>query len=139
MIEYKNFSSELIDEIIKIYEKNNWKAYLGNKEKLIKAFDNSLFILGAFDNDKLVGFIRAIGDTEYVLYIQDLIVDPKYHRQGIGKELVKKTSEKFPNERHFFLTTDGKDEKANAFYQAIGLSQTYNGYPINHYFRVKNK
>ena len=136
MIIYKEFGSELLDDIIKVYQENDWQAYLKDNDKLKRAFDNSLSILGAFDDDKLVGFIRCIGDKEYVLYIQDLVIRPKYHRQGIGKELVRRISELYPNCRHFFLTTDAKDEKANAFYQAIGLTKEFNGWPINHYFRT---
>ena len=37
--------------------------------------------------------------------------------------------------RQFVLITDEDDEVSNAFYKAIGLSDTCNGYPVNHYFR----
>lgn len=88
MIEYKEFRSELINEVYSIYEENQWKSYLGDKEKLSRAFEQSLYLLGAFEEGNLVGFVRCIGDSEYILYVQDLIVKPSYYRQGIGKALM---------------------------------------------------
>ncbi|CEN92712.1 MAG: hypothetical protein KZY55_02130 [Paeniclostridium sp.] len=57
MINYKEFDSSMIEEIKDIYKKESWNAYLKDDEKLIRAFDNSLYIMGAFDNCKLVSFI----------------------------------------------------------------------------------
>ena len=139
MIEYKSFGSERIEEIYKIYEENEWSSYLGDKEKLVHAFDNSLYILGAFDEDRLIGFVRCVGDDEYIVYVQDLVVLSAYHRKGIGRELMKRVSERYPSIHQFVLITDQDDEVSNAFYRSIGMSENCNGYPINHYFRTKNK
>ena len=135
MIEYREFNSALIDEVHEIYEANKWESYLGNKEKLARAFDRSLYIIGAFDSEKLVGFARCIGDGEYILYVQDLIVHPSYFRRGIGRGLMKMVSARFPSVRQFVLITDEDDPDSNAFYRAIGLVEKCNGYPVNHYFR----
>ena len=136
MIEYREFGSELIDEAYKIYEANGWISYLNNREKLSRAFECSLYVLGAFEDDELVGFVRCIGDAEYIIYVQDLIVNPSHQRKGIGRELMKQASDKFPEVRQFVLITDKDDKVSNAFYQAIGMSSDCKGYPINAYFRV---
>ena len=88
MIEYKEFRSELIEEICRIYQENQWRNYLGDKDKLSRAFERSLYVLGAFDEGNLVGFMRCVGDSEYILYVQDLIVKPTHYRQGIRKALI---------------------------------------------------
>lgn len=137
MIEYKKFSSELIDEVYEIYEANKWENYLNDKERLSGAFERSVYILGAFENDRLVGFVRCVGDSEYILYVQDLIVKPSHQRKGIGRELIGKVSEAYPDVRQFVLITDRDDEVSNSFYKAIGLSKDCNGYPVNAYFRAK--
>ena len=95
MIEYKPFGSERIEEIYKIYEENEWSSYLGDKEKLVRAFNNSLYILGAFDKDHLIGFVRCVGDDEYIVYVQDLVVLSAYHRKGIGRKLMETVSERY--------------------------------------------
>lgn len=135
MIQYKQFSIERIDEVYEIYKENDWLSYLGDKDKLSRAFKNSLFILGAFCDDKLVGFVRCIGDSEYILYVQDLIIKPSHYRKGIGKELMNRVSQKYSDIRQFVLITDEDDNVSNAFYKSIGLVNECNGYPVNHYFR----
>ena len=137
MIEYREFGSELIDEAYKIYEENRWESYLNNKAKLSRAFESSLLVIGAFEDGRLVGFVRCVGDAEYIVYVQDLIVRPTHHRQGIGRELMKLASDAFPAVRQFVLITDSDDAVSNAFYKAIGMSPDCNGYPINAYFRGK--
>lgn len=123
MITYREFGVDCIDEVIKIYEKAGWLAYLGDKEKLIRTFDNSLYILGAFDESNLIGFIRCVGDGEHIVYVQDLIVDVEYKRRGIGRELMDKVMNKFMNVRMLTLITDAVDENSNSFYKAIGLKK----------------
>lgn len=105
MIEYKEFRSELIEEICRIYQENQWRNYLGDKDKLSRAFERSLYVLGAFDEGNLVGFVRCVGDSEYILYVQDLIVKPTHYRQGIGKALMARVSEKYSSVRQFVLIT----------------------------------
>jgi len=90
MISYKEFNSELLERIKEIYTEQGWNSYLNNDEKLVHAFQNSLYVLGAFDGEKLVGFIRCVGDGEHIVLVQDLIVDKQYQRKGIGSALFKK-------------------------------------------------
>ena len=75
MITYKEIDSTYLERIKEIYEAEGWMAYLNNDDKLKSALDHSLYILGAFEDDKLVGFIRCLGDGEHAVTIQDLIID----------------------------------------------------------------
>ena len=134
MMEYRRFGSELIEEAYRIYKANGWKTYLGDIEKLKNAFDHSLFIMGGFEDEKLIGFIRCVGDQEYIIYVQDLIVEPSYQRCGIGRKLMEKLSESFPAVRRIALITDEADEVSNAFYQAIGMAKDISGFPVVSYF-----
>ncbi|WP_270504730.1 GNAT family N-acetyltransferase [Paraclostridium sordellii] len=123
MINYKEFDSSMIEEIKDIYKKESWNAYLKDDEKLIRAFDNSLYIMGAFDNCKLVGFIRCVGDGEHVLVVQDLIVEPKYQQCGIGTYLFKTIMQKYSNVRMFMVVTDLEDIVDNKFYKSFNLKK----------------
>ncbi|MCR5374727.1 MAG: GNAT family N-acetyltransferase [Lachnospiraceae bacterium] len=58
-------------------------AYLNNDDALKRAYENSLYCLGAYSGDELVGFIRCVGDGEHIVLVQDLIVVPEYQRQKI--------------------------------------------------------
>lgn len=113
MINYKEFDSSMIEEIKDIYKKESWNAYLKDDEKLIRAFDNC----------KLVGFIRCVGDIEHILVVQDLIVEPKYQQRGIGTYLFKTIMQKYSNVRMFMVVTDLEDIVDNKFYKSFNLKK----------------
>ena len=121
MFDYREFDEMLIQEVKSIYKKESWNAYLKDDEKLIRAFSNSLYILGAFDEDKLIGFIRCVGDGEHILMIQDLIVSPEYQQKGIGTYLFKTIKDKYKDVRMFIVLTDIEDVVDNKFYQSFKL------------------
>lgn len=136
MIEYKEFSmtKDNIDKIKTIYASVDWRAYLRNDEKLLRAFANSLFILGAFDQGNLVGFVRCVGDGEHILVVQDLIVDASYQQRGIGTKLFKSIWNKYEDVRMFQVITDLEDLIDNRFYQSFGMKPLADGEMIA-YFR----
>ncbi|WDE08138.1 GNAT family N-acetyltransferase [Thalassomonas viridans] len=45
---------------------------------------NSLFHVVLRQQDKLIAMGRVVGDGAMFFYIQDVIVDPGYQRQGLG-------------------------------------------------------
>lgn len=134
MILYKEFGAEYLEEIRNLYGEEEWYAYLQDDEKLIRAFDNSLYILGAFEKDRLVGFVRCVGDGEHILLVQDLIVAKNYQKQGIGTCLFKKIWDKYENVRMFHVVTDLTDEVDNHFYQSFGMKKLAEGHMVS-YFR----
>lgn len=123
MINYKEIDSSMIESIKDIYRKESWNAYLKDDEKLIRAFNNSFFTLGAFEDSKLIGFIRCVGDGEHVLMVQDLIVDPEYQQKGIGTYILKTIMERFSKVRMFMVVTDIEDVVDNKFYQSFNLKK----------------
>lgn len=136
MIKYSEFDYSAFSETVKeIYEKESWYAYLKDDEKLKRAFDNSICLLGAFDDDKLVGFVRCVGDGEHIILIQDLIVDRDYQKRGIGTRLMKTVWDKYINVRMFHAVTDINDKADNRFYQSLGMKKLEEGNMVS-YFRA---
>lgn len=132
---YKKFGSERIEEVKCLFKEEGWNAYLQNDRALVRAFDNSLFCYGAFDdNDRMIAFIRLVGDGEHIVLIQDLIVNKEYRRRGIGRNLVKKVFDTYSNVRMIQVNTDIEDEADNSFYKAMGMKPVAEGYMIS-YFR----
>ena len=123
MINYKEINSSMIEAIKDIYRKESWNTYLKDDEKLIRAFDNSLYTIGAFDDCKLVGFIRCVGDGEHVLIVQDLIVEPEYQQRKIGTYLFKTIIKKYSEVRMFMVVTDIEDVVDNKFYRSFNLKK----------------
>lgn len=134
MISYKEFNTELIERVKEIYTEEGWKSYLNNDKKLVLAFQNSLYILGAFEDEKLIGFIRCVGDGEHIVLVQDLIVDRCYQKQGIGSALFRTVWDKYKDVRMFQVVTDLEDEVDNHVYQSFGMKPLKEGHMIA-YFR----
>ncbi len=67
------------------------KTGMGIKD-LLKAeiaLKNSLFTVSLWDEDKLIGFGRIVGDKGITYIISDIMVDPDYQRKGLGKMIMK--------------------------------------------------
>ena len=107
---------------LRLYESVGWTAYAAEPEKLQIAFENSLFVLGAFDGEKLLGIIRAVGDGETIVFIQDLLVFPEYQRKGVGRALMSAVLEKYRGVRQIELATDDVPETVG-FYKALGFRE----------------
>ena len=122
MIGYKINDAVSFEEIFSLYEAVGWTNYTTNPTMLKNALEHSLFLISARDEDgKLVGFLRAVGDGYSILYIQDIIVLPDYHRQGIGTQLLRQTMKHFKEVYQIILTTDS-EVKTIAFYEANGFT-----------------
>ena len=122
MIGYKTNDAISFEEILPLYEAVGWSNYTSNPTMLQNALEHSLFLISARDEDgKLVGFLRAVGDGYSILYIQDIIVLPDYHRQGIGTQLLRQTMKHFKEVYQIILTTDS-EVKTIAFYEANGFT-----------------
>ena len=109
-------------DVLALYQAVGWSMYTRDPKKLERAIAQSLSVLGAYDGDQLVGLIRAVGDGETILFIQDLLVLPSYQRQGIGRQLVDALVDQFPQVRQRVLLTDDQPQ-TRAFYENIGFVQ----------------
>ena len=134
MIEYKEFGLEEFERIKEIYQGEGWSAYLHDDEALKRAFDKSLYCLGAYDENKLIGFVRSVGDGEHIVLVQDLIIEADYQRRKIGTTLLKHVWDRYINVRMFQVNTDIEDERDNQFYRSFGMKPISEGNMIS-YFR----
>ncbi|MBU3216033.1 GNAT family N-acetyltransferase [Clostridium estertheticum] len=67
------------------------KTGMGTKDlsKTEIALKHSLFIVSLWDNDKLIGFGRIVGDQGITYVVSDIMVDPNYQRKGLGKVIMR--------------------------------------------------
>lgn len=134
MITYKEFDASLLEDVKEIYRSVYWQTYLQDDEKLKRAFENSIHLLGAFDGEVLVGFARCVGDGEHIVLVQDLAVRPEYQKRRIGTTLFQMVWEKYKDTRMFQVVTDLEDEVDNHFYQSFGMKKLEEGHMVS-YFR----
>ncbi len=109
-----------LDVLIDLYNSVGWTNYTEKPEMLKKAYENSLLILGAYDNDQLTGVIRVVGDGFSVVFIQDILVFPEYQRRGIGTRLLREVMDRYSSVYQMELMTDNTP-KTIAFYQSVGF------------------
>ena len=117
--EYTDFN---VDQIRNLYDEVGWTSYTDDMDSLIKGYENSLKILAAFEDNKLLGVIRAVGDGYTIIFIQDILVLPDYQRKGIGKALLDSMMDLYPNVRQIELTTDIAPETIG-FYSSLGFEE----------------
>ena len=123
-IEYRDLIYDE-DKILNLYENNGWINYTKDKESLFKGINRSLFVYSAYDAGTLVGLIRAVGDGNTIIYIQDILVLKEYQRLGIGTKLINKVLNKYNNVRQICLTTD-LTEYQKKFYEKAGFKEYIN-------------
>ena len=117
----KPYSHYIESEILPLYKAVGWSNYYEHPEMIEKAYAGSLCILAAFEEEKLVGIIRAVGDGHSILFIQDILVYPEYQRKGIGTALMKTMLDRYAHVYQTELATDNT-EKTIAFYKSLGFS-----------------
>lgn len=119
-MEIRPYSRYLETEILPLYKAVGWSNYYMCPEMLRGAYENSLCVLGAYEEETLVGIIRAVGDGHSILFIQDILVYPEHQCRGIGTALMGTMLERYPNVYQTQLATDNT-EKTAAFYKSLGF------------------
>lgn len=120
MVYYKTTSLIPVEQLIDLYASVGWSNYTNRPQQLEQAFHQSFFVMAAYDEDRLVGLIRVVGDGLTIVFIQDLLVYPHYQRQGIGRSLLQKTLERFKDVYQIQLATEQTDKNL-AFYRELGF------------------
>jgi ribosomal protein S18 acetylase RimI-like enzyme len=97
-------------------------------ETIEKSMRNSVcFGIRSEEDQKLIGFARVISDYATTWYLCDVIIDPEYREQGLGKVLVSHITEKFSGMRGLLLTRDAHGLYAQyGFASADGRAMTRN-------------
>jgi GNAT superfamily N-acetyltransferase len=115
-----------LQNLIYLYNNAGWSNYTNNTDMLRNAYENSLLIITAWDEDKLIGTIRIVGDGYSIIYIKDILVLKEYQHMGIGSRLFTKVMNKYKDVYQIVLLTDN-EPKTKAFYENMGLvtSDTY--------------
>ncbi|PQP86065.1 N-acetyltransferase [Paenibacillus sp. AR247] len=57
----------------------------------------SSIAVGAWDEDRLVGFARAVSDGLFRAYIEDMGVQEDYRKRGLGREIVDRITAELEN------------------------------------------
>lgn len=89
-----------------------------------EALNNTLYSVSIYDDNKIIGYGRIIGDKTIFLYIQDIMVIPEYQGRKVGTKIMNALLTKIneykkvnPNIRTYLGASKGKEK----FYEKFGF------------------
>jgi len=132
MISYKETKELSNNDLKKLYLSVQWFAYTDDMGTLKQAISNSLAVVSAWDNDKLVGLTRVVGDGSTIIYVQDLLVHPEYQNKRIGTIMLSMILDKYKQVRQKVLLTDDEPIVRN-FYENNGFMSADQGNTVAFY------
>ncbi|MEM8525254.1 MAG: GNAT family N-acetyltransferase [Bacteroidota bacterium] len=109
----KEFKSVLIQSTL------GERRPIDEPERLSTMLKHANLIITARDGERLVGVARSLTDFCYCTYLSDLAIDQDYQRQGIGKELIRRTKLESPRANLILLAAPA----AVSYYPKIGMAQ----------------
>ncbi len=89
-----------------------------------KALDNTYYSVSIYDDDKIIGYGRLIGDSIVFMYIHDIMVRPEYQGKKYGAMIMKKLLEKLSEirkENPELLVYLGAVKGKEGFYKKYGF------------------
>ena len=119
-ITYRDTHDIDLDQLTALFVSADMEDRTKDRARLLQQVRGSMFVVSAWDDERLVGFARAISDGATNAYVSTVAVLPAYRRQGIGRELMRRL-------------LDGRDgltfalharKEAKALYVACGFLET---------------
>ena len=86
---------------------------LPGRGKYIKALESSITYI-ACDEDLVCGFVRCRGDDGFGVYIYDLLVRKSYRGRQIGKSLMERVCQDFPDQPVYVMSD------VDPYYEKLG-------------------
>ena len=106
------------EEVLRLLKMTYWannRTIEQIEESMASSFCYGLFLA---EEERLVGFARVISDLATTYYLCDVIIDPEYQYQGLGKALVSHivSLPQYRKLRGILLTRD-----AHGLYEKFGF------------------
>lgn len=110
-----------MDVVIELYEASTLgqRRPIQDRERMATMLRNANLVVTAWEGDLLVGIARSVTDFAYCTYLSDLAVRLSHQRQGIGRELIRRTREMGGEATVILLSAPA----ASGYYPRLGLTQ----------------
>lgn len=111
-----------IQEFNLLYDAVGWGAY--DKKISEKALDNTFYSVSIYNEDKIIGYGRLIGDSICFVYVHDIMVLPEYQYKKIGTMVMNKLLEKIDElkkENPDIRVYLGASKNREKFYEKFGF------------------
>jgi GNAT superfamily N-acetyltransferase len=93
MIRYRSGNDLELDAVVDLYRASTLgeRRPVDDRERMAAMLRHATLVVTAWDGELLVGISRALSDFSFVTYLSDLAVRASHQKQGIGKELIRRT------------------------------------------------
>jgi predicted N-acetyltransferase YhbS len=93
MITYRTGNNLNLDAVIELYRASTLgeRRPVDDRERMQLMLANANLVITAWDGEQLVGVARSVSDFGYATYLSDLAVRLTHQKQGIGRELIRRT------------------------------------------------
>jgi len=120
MITYRTGNDLELDDVIELYRASTLgeRRPVDDRDRMKLMLDNANLVVTAWDGEILVGMARSVSDFSYATYLSDLAVRTSHQKQGIGRELIRRTQEAGGQATIILLSAP----KAMDYYPRIGFS-----------------
>jgi GNAT superfamily N-acetyltransferase len=121
-IEYRYGNDIDVDQAIEVYHASTLgeRRPVDDRQIMSAMLRHANLVVTAWEEKLLVGIARTLTDFSYVGYLADLAVRASHQRQGIGRDLIRKTREKMGSRSMLVLLSA---PKAVEYYPKIGFSR----------------
>ena len=95
MIAYRTGNDLDLKTVIELYRASTLgeRRPVDDEERMQLMLRSANLVVTAWDGESLVGIARSISDFSYATYLSDLAVRASHQKQGIGRELIRRTQE----------------------------------------------
>lgn len=93
--------------------------------RLYKALMHSPTVITAWEEEKLIGLVRLLDDSEMVAFMHYVLVHPEHQSRRIARTMIKMVQEKYKD--YLYIEVMPEDSKNVAFYEKFGFSVMENG------------
>ncbi len=111
-----------VEEFNSLYDNVGWCSY--DKSISKKALKNTLYSVSVYEDDKIIGYGRIIGDGAIFFYIHDVMVKKEYQNKKIGTIIMNELLEKISEYKKYnpdILVYLGASKNKEDFYKKFGF------------------
>jgi predicted N-acetyltransferase YhbS len=120
MITYRTGNDLDLHAVIELYRASTLgeRRPIEDLERMRLMLANANLVITAWDGTLLAGIARSVTDFSYATYLSDLAVRVSHQKQGIGRELIRRTQAEGGQATVILLSAP----QAVAYYPHIGMT-----------------
>jgi len=121
VITYRTGNDLDLDAVVDLYRASTLgeRRPVDDRDRMAAMLRHANLVVTAWDGDLLVGISRALSDFSFITYLSDLAVRESHQKQGIGKELIRRTQALAGKHAKMILLSAPAAEK---YYPKIGFT-----------------